>query len=79
MLVLFEIYIRKLIIRVKVDFGCFINAMNGINDDHIFVWRAYKVCIGYSIHTFHEKPKINFQFLNERKPLDLIFFTELPL
>ena len=50
---------------MKVDFGHFMKGMNEITDTHIFVWRAYNVCIGYSIDTLNETIKINFQFLNK--------------
>ena len=76
MLVLFEIYIQKLIIRIESWFWSFNAGMNGITDAHIFVWRMrtflyggllrppYNVHVGYSIHTFIKRP-INFQFLIE--------------
>ena len=59
MLVSFEIYIRKLIIRIEGWFWSFNEGMNGITDAHIFVWRAY-VRIGYSIRTFIKRLKTTF-------------------
>ena len=43
MLVLFEIYIRKLIIRIDSWFWSFNEGMNGITNAHIFAWRAYAI------------------------------------
>ena len=61
MLVLFEIYMRKLIVRIETWFWSFNEGMNGITDAHIFVWRPYKnVRVGYSIHTFIKQPKSTF-------------------
>ena len=60
MLTLFELYIRKLIIRTEIWFLSFNEGMNGITEAHIFVWRAYNVRVGYSIHTFIKRPKSTF-------------------
>ena len=55
MLVLFEIYMRKLIIRIE--------SMNGITDVHIFVWRAtrHTMCtLVIPFIPFMKRPKSTF-------------------
>ena len=51
--------------------------MTGITDAHIFVWRAYNVRVGYSIHIFHETTKINFPFLRTEKDTGNIEFMSI--
>ena len=63
MLVLFEIYKRKLIIRIE---SCFWSLNEGMNDEwnnwreHFVCRQPYNVRIGYSIHTFIKWPKSTF-------------------
>ena len=62
MLVLFEIYIEKIIKRIESWFWLFNEGMNRIIDMHIFVWQVpyNTVHVGYSIHTFIKRPKSTF-------------------
>ena len=61
MLVLFAIYIRKLIIWMESCFWSFNEGMNGITDAWSFnKGPPYNVCVGYSIYTFIKLPKSTF-------------------
>ena len=57
MLVLFEIYLRKLIIRIESWFWSFNEDMNGITDAHIHTTKINFQILKYSFRKMFQKSK----------------------